>query len=75
VPSEIPSRFPRNGYEPVEELDIPPTGHRIRRRSSGLDRGTRRLAVIAGGIGRALQAGEDSVGELGASIPGLHQFM
>jgi sporulation related protein len=54
VPNDIPSRFPRNDYEAVAELDIAPAGHRTRRHSSGLDRGTKRLAIIAGGIGGGL---------------------
>jgi hypothetical protein len=54
VPSDIPSRFPREDYERVAELDIPPTGHRIRRQSSGLDAGTKRLAIIASAIGGVL---------------------
>jgi hypothetical protein len=37
-----------------DELEIPPPGYRVGRRSGGLDPATRRLATIAAGIGGAL---------------------
>ncbi len=37
-----------------DDLEIPPPGYRVARRSAGLDPATRRLATIAAGIGGAL---------------------